>query len=206
MKKMISWAFKKYTQAELMEFAKIVHLMMTADAQFSTLKAFLDALLVAIKAYETAIGNAAINDSTAVIKEKGHKKDELNEVLARGADKVEELANGDEEVVLASGYKLIEKSKPLTELAPPVGLKAIDIVGKPGVVQFSWKRPKGAKSFVIETLTLDETVWQGGVYTMAVSKTITGLKSGTYTTLRVRAVGTNELLSEWSVEITVLVS
>ena len=100
MGKLISVNFKKYNQAEVAQFANNVINSMTKDAQFITLKPFVDDLNADFEAFTTAVTNA-IYGGTLLVREKKRRMVDLNDELETVANQVEALANGNEDVIEA---------------------------------------------------------------------------------------------------------
>ena len=205
MGKLISLSFKKYNQAELAQFANNVIHCMTKDAQFISLKPFVDALSADYDAFTTAVSNA-IYGGTLLIREKNRKMDDLNAELVIVAIQVEALANENEDIIEAAGYQVRETPKPITVLTAPTGVTVLNVSDKSGAVKLSWKPTPGAVTYGIERLCAGETVWQNGDYSTSSSAIITDLKPGSQMTFHLRAIGTKGKKSGWSQEVTVWVS
>ena len=178
---------------------------MTKDAQFITLKPFVDDLNADYGAFTTAVTNA-IYGGSLLIREKHRKMADLNAELETVANQVEALANGNEDVIEAAGYQVRVPNKPITELAPPSGVSVLNVSDKTGAVKLSWKPTPGAVNYGIERLTVGETDWQNGDYSTASTIIITDLKPGSQITFHLRALGTKGKKSGWSQEVTVWVS
>ena len=205
MGKLISLSFKKYNQADLAQFANNVINSMTKDAQFITLKPFVDDLNADYQAFTTAVTNA-IYGGTLLIREKNRKMADLNAELETVANQVEALANGNEDIIESAGYEVRIPNKPITELIAPIDVTVLNVLDKSGAVKLSWKPTPGAVNYGIERLTVGETDWQNGDYSTASTIIITDLKPGTQITFHLRALGTKGKKSGWSQEVTVWVS
>ncbi len=205
MGKLISLSFKKYNQAEVAQFANNVINSMTKDAQFITLKPFVDDLSADYDAFTTAVTNA-IYGGTLLIREKNRKMADLNAELETVAIQVEALANENEDVIEAAGYQVRIPNKPITELMPPSSVSVLNVADKSGAVKLSWKPTPGAVNYGIERLYAGETVWQNGDYSTASTIIISDLKPGSQITFHLRAIGTKGKKSGWSQEVTVWVS
>ena len=205
MGKLISVNFKKYNQAEVAQFANNVINSMAKDAQFITLKPFVDDLNADFEAFTTAVTNA-IYGGTLLVREKKRRMADLNDELETVANQVEALANGNEDVIEAAGYQVRVPNKPITELAPPSDVTVLNVPDKSGAVKLSWKPTPGAVNYGIERMTVGETDWQNGDYNTASTIIITGLKPGSQMTFHLRALGTKGKKSGWSQEVTVWVS
>ena len=205
MGKLISLSFKKYNQAEVAQFANNVINSMTKDAQFITLKPFVDDLNADYQAFTTAVTNA-IYGGTLLIREKNRKMADLNAELETVANQVEALANGNEDVIEAAGYQVRIPNKPITELTAPIDVTVLNVSDKSGAVKLSWKPTPGAVTYGIERLYAGETAWQNGDYSTSSTTIITDLKPGSQITFHLRAIGTKGKKSGWSQEVTVWVS
>ena len=205
MTKLINLSFKRYNQAELAQFANNVINSMTKDAQFITLKPFVDALSADYDAFTTAVSNA-IYGGTLLIREKNRKMDDLIAELETVSFQVEALANGNEDIIEEAGYQVRIPNKPITELVPPAGLTVLNVSDKSGAVKLSWKPTPGAVTYGIERLYAGDTNWQNGDYSTGSSTVITDLKPGSQITFHLRAIGTKGKKSGWSQEVTVWVS
>ena len=205
MGKLISLSFKKYNQAEVAQFANNVINSMTKDAQFITLKPFVDNLSADYEAFATAVTNA-IYGGTLLIREKNRKMADLNAELETVANQVEALANGNEDIIESAGYEVRIPNKPITVLTAPIDVTVLNVSDKSGAVKLSWKPTPGAVNYGIERLYAGETVWQNGDYSTASTIIITDLKPGSQITFHLRALGTKNKKSGWSQEVTVWVS
>ena len=205
MGKLISLSFKKYNQAEVAQFANNVINSMTKDAQFITLKPFVDNLSADYEAFATAVTNA-IYGGTLLIREKNRKMADLNAELETVANQVEALANGNEDIIESAGYEVRIPNKPITVLTAPIDVTVLNVSDKSGAVKLSWKPTLGAVNYGIERLYAGETVWQNGDYSTASTIIITDLKPGSQITFHLRALGTKNKKSGWSQEVTVWVS
>ena len=205
MLKIISLDFKRYGQADLAQFANNIINSMTKDAQFITLKPFVDNLSTDYEAFTTAVSNA-INGGTLLIREKNRKMDDLKAELVTVAIQVEALANENEDIIEAAGYQVRETPKPITVLTVPTDVSVLNISKVSGAVKLSWKPTVGAVNYGIERLYAGETNWQNGDYSTSSTTIITDLKPGSQITFHLRALGTKGKKSGWSQEVTVWVS
>ena len=205
MLKIISLDFKRYGQADLAQFANNIINSMTKDAQFITLKPFVDNLSTDYEAFTTAVSNA-INGGTLLIREKNRKMDDLKAELVTVAIQVEALANENEDIIEAAGYQVRETPKPITVLTVPTDVSVLNISKVSGAVKLSWKPTLGAVNYGIERLYAGETNWQNGDYSTSSTTIITDLKPGSQITFHLRALGTKGKKSGWSQEVTVWVS
>ena len=192
----ISLSFKRLPAPELSTFANNVCLKMEQDPQFSDLKPQVDELKIKYKAFTVALSNAS-DGGSPLIAAKNKSMDVLNNQLVVITYFVNMLAKKDEEVAKAAGFEVYASSNSITRLAKPGNLtiKQDDALG---AVKLSWEKVPGAVNYGIETLKKGETAWKNGKYTTRKEIILTGLEPGTYIEFRNRALGCNELESEYS--------
>ena len=205
MRNYVSRAFKSLPQSEILVFANTVFQKMTDDIQFVAFKASVDAMELVRKAYSDALTAASTKDPVLTIL-KNNKRKELDEQLDDLADFVNTLAKGDKAIVLASGYNFIAEAKQITELLAPTGLKVANVQDQPGKVKVSWNEVKGTINYVVEMRVKGEEAWVSCAFSSARSVVLKDLKLGANIEFRVRALGTRNLMSDWSIVADVWVS
>jgi hypothetical protein len=204
MKKIISLTFKRYSEADLAQFATNVVNRMTVDPQFASLMPQVDVLSACDKAFDLAVSNA-LHGGTQLTKEKNRKMDELKNQLEVVAIYIEGLAKEDEDVVSAAGYEVKKAAEPINFIAEPTAVKVVNDE-RSGAVKLSWNAVEGAINYGIERKIGEGAAWQNGDYSSARSTVITGLPPGTYTSFQVRAYARKGMVSGWSQEVGVWVS
>jgi hypothetical protein len=204
MKKIVSLSFKKYTEADLAQFATNVVNRMKADPQFSSLMPHVEVLSVCDTAFDLAVSNA-LHGGTQLTKEKNRKMEELKNQLEVVAIYIEGLAKENEDVVLAAGYEVKKAGEPITDINEPTALKVIN-EARSGSIKLSWDTVVGAINYGIERKIGEGAVWQNGDYSSAKSTVIAGLPPGTYVSFQVRAYARKGMVSGWSQEIGIWVS
>jgi hypothetical protein len=194
MVRMISRDFKKYPQEKLSGFSASIALRMSTDVRFSQFKNQIDELKVLNDALTTAASNAVNRDKEMVaIKTKCVKAvcDKLDVIAVN----VELMANGDEILVMATGYELYKKATAVTQLLAPAGL---EVVNDPavGAIKASWKGQTGAVNYGILHQVQGEEIWRNGTYTTSKEIVLSGFNSGSFVSVKVYAMGTHELKSD----------
>ncbi len=194
----ISFSFKRYTANPLSTFTNNICLKMAQDAQFADLKPQVDELKSKYEAFTVALSKASTGDSL-LITAKNKSMDELKNQLIAVAYFVNILAKKDEEIVKAAGYepRSATSSNAVTKLTKPGNL-IVKQDDASGAVKLSWEKVPGAVNYGIETLKKGETAWKNGKYTTRKEIILSGLEPGTYIEFRNRALGCNELESEYS--------
>jgi hypothetical protein len=204
MGRLVVLSFKRYGEADLAQFSTNVILRMERDAQFESLMPDVNVLKVCDAAFDEAVSNA-LDGGPKAVKIKNAKMAELNAQLETVALKVDALADGDEDVILAAGFEVAKTPTGVVEITSPTDLKVVNDV-RSGVVKLSWKKVKGAVSYGIERMSSEDSIWRNGDYSTAKSIVITNLKPGTYVTFRNRTISTKSRVSGWSQEVSIWVS
>ena len=143
----------------------------------------------------TSIGTMASNLDAeklgAVSSEQG-----LDDLIVQLATYVENIAKGDPEVILLSGFDLAQEPTPIGELPPPENLRtsATDIEGQ---LRLKWGAVRGAKSYIVECAQSANGPWTQVTVTARANHSVDGLTAGTKYWFRVRAVGAAGM-SGWS--------
>jgi hypothetical protein len=204
MKSTIVLSFKSLSQAELGEFADTVIKKMALDPQFTPLKPQMITLKTAYDAYQIAAFNAKDGGKSATF-EKNNKLEDLIFQLSTIARHVDVLANENEAVVMAAGFKTRKKPESVTELATPTNILAKNVEQK-GVVRLSWGVVTGATLYAIEKRVKGTEEWRNGDYRGGQNAQLEGLESNTLVELKVMALHSSGIKSNWSQLVEVLVS
>ena len=194
MVRMISRDFKKYSQVKLSGFSASIVLRMTSDLRFAAFNKDIDELKILNEALATAASDA-VNRDKQMIAIKNKCMSAVNEKLDVIAVNIELMANGDEILVMASGFELYKKSTPITQLLAPTGL---ELVNDPvaGSIKASWKEQPGAINYGILYQIEGETIWRNGTYTTSRDVVLSGFESGSYVSVKIYAMGTREMKSD----------
>jgi hypothetical protein len=203
MVRMISRDFKKYPQVKLSGFSSSIAQRMSDDARFSNFTLMIDELKVLNLALSTAASNA-VNRDKEKIAIKSKCMNAVCEKLDVIAVNIELMANGDEVLVMASGFELYKKPTALTQLLAPTGLV---VVNDPevGAIKANWKEQAGAVNYGILYQLDGETEWRNGTYTTSREIVLSGFKSGSIIWVKVYAMGTREIKSTTCEPVSVMV-
>src|SRR5690606_5355585 len=97
--------YKSYNATELLHYAENILLKMTQNAElFPTPIPSLTVLEDSLNTYREAFAEATFRDRRAVVL-KGQKGDDLQQVIYRLSHYVAVVANGDEAIILAAGFR-----------------------------------------------------------------------------------------------------
>lgn len=188
----INLGFRKYTEANLLVIAQAILAALTGNAYFPTTTPTLAAFQTIISAYATALSAAKEGGKTNVAI-KNQKKEELIAVLIALANYVTFTANGDEVMVISSGFPVTKQREPMPPLGKPEILKVED-GANPGGLTITIAGMKAAKTFLYQhtqdPLT-DANEWTGQNSTLT-KFSFVDLQSGKKYWTRVAAYGINE--------------
>jgi hypothetical protein len=201
-------AYKKLPQDSL---ATNVHNsvdLMTADAQFASAAAEVTEMKTRCTVYENALRENLVGGRMTTI-----LKNDCKKALLQQMDVVAQLVNfiskGSELVILAAGFDISKPAQRYSELETPILLSATNEKAT-GVVTIYFEKVGGAVNYGIEHRIVVEgetlSVWKNGEYSTRAKCRITGLEAGKYYQFRIRAIGNNSLVSDWSNTEEVLVS
>lgn len=120
------------------------------------------------------------------------KQKALADLIRSLAHYVSLTANGDEDIILSSGFEIRRKSEPIPPVGVPQALTAKRST-KSGVIELAWNAPVGSVSYVVEMTTQDPAA-TGSEFTYLGTAhrskfTVTNLAPGTYYWFRVKAIG-----------------
>lgn len=169
----------------------LVETKMTGNANFTTPIPAVAELKAGREALETAISEAAGGDHAKIFARNVAEAD-LDDLLVRMALYVTNTANGDEGIILSSGYEVRKSAEPIGPLPAPQDLEARTGPFE-GEVELHWKRVYGSHEYHVYVNTEDPSdpnKWTLiGVCTRA-RFTATGLPPAKYAWFRVTATGT----------------
>ena len=118
MKSIVLLSFKTYTQGVLLNFTDKVIQNMNSDAQFTSLKPQVDEMSLCFAEYKT-IANDVNALGPLSTRAKADKKETFMHQLTIVARRVDELADGNESVVLAAGFEVRTAAKAIDSVEPP---------------------------------------------------------------------------------------
>ena len=206
MKTLILLTFQRLKQGDLVTFANNVYQKMLVGKQYDPLRKDVELLKQNTNSYEAALAASIDGGKALTAAKKAAMTIVLNQlsVIASGVDA---LAKGDEVFILNAGFAVRAMPTRVEILLPPTDFMAqkSTIIGW---VALKWKPVIGAKGYTVEKrVKSDENpLWETAVFSTSVSTNIKNLPLETYVEFRVRAVGTKDLMSDWSPTIGAAIS
>ena len=116
------------------------------------------------------------------------QREEVINILASLGAGVEQIAEGETTVVLASGFDLQAERAAVGPLVAPENLR-LSIADMDGELKARWNKVRGGRSYVVEYSLEGSGAWIHAGVSTKVSFTLTGLESGKKYRIRVRAIG-----------------
>jgi hypothetical protein len=194
----ISKGFKKYGDDKLSTFSSTIHLKMSDDAAYGTLKTASETVKVKNDAFIVGIANAKLRGEDRV-KDKNDRRDHLITALVKLARQLEDLAEDNERLITDTGFEVNSSSRKarevivITELQTPV--VEVKNLGKSGSALVTCPLVPNAINYAFRHRMKTETVWQNGNYNDKGTFTITNLEEGVYE-FQVVALGPDSVASE----------
>jgi hypothetical protein len=174
------------------QYTRQIVLDMSNNPNFAAPSPDLNALSEAAAALEAAYNvalqaRANAKTQTSIM---GQKSAALDLLLMQEASYVQNSSGGDKAKIESAGFDVRDTPTPIGQLPPPAEPKAAPSPN-PGTIQLSWKKVRGAKSYLIERAVdsnqpLDWAVATMSTKTKAVVNTMT---SGLRYWFRIAAVG-----------------
>lgn len=195
-KNRISMTFKRLTKAELLVFAATVINKMNSDPQFAKLQLNLAELSSNYDQCQNLSTAAKITGRLSTIS-RAASFDNLTEALDMLAKNVELLANGDESVIVASGFEVKRAEKETGLFGTPFSFefkKHPDI----GSIQFFWKKVAKAVIYQLQYRKVGETEFMDLLFSSSNSAIATDLALGVKFEFRLCAVSSDGKKSNWT--------
>ena len=170
--------------------ALLVGTRMTGNTNFPTPAPTLADLTTAREALEVALVEAAAGDRVKIF-ERNVAEAELDQILVRLALYVTVTANGDEVIILSSGFELRKEPAPIGPLPAPADLRTRTGL-KAGEVDLRWKPVYGAYYYQVYMAITDPNnggAWQLVGMTSNAKFAGKDLAPGTYVWYRVDCLG-----------------
>lgn len=202
---MIKRNYRRKPEDQAYRFAKVICQRMKDDGQFVTLLTLITVFKVLITAFELAVANCADGGKKLTII-KNECLEAIFDQLDLLADGVDDIAKGNEKVVLDSGFELLTEAQSIDKINKPTGLEVKNNDERFGEAFGKWKSDKTVVGTMVEFQKVGETTWQAGPFCTADSVVLTGLESGIYYNVRIYGVGRKGLKSDTTAFVTVLVS
>lgn len=207
MKKILLNAFMKLGQDALAVYAFNVITLMTSDEQFASLSLDVAELKRCYDAYSEALKNN-VNGGRMTTAEKNKWNKAVKMQLSSVAALVNNLAKGDEVIIMAAGYDVNKTPESYDSLDAPFVRKLIN-ESTNGLVTVQVTKVLGATNYGIEKRIkpeTEETVWMNGEYSSALTFQICNLTGGKTWQFRFRGIGNKGLVSPWSSVVETMVS
>ncbi len=196
----ISLSFKTYSESAKGAFASKVYQSMSTSPLFVAYKSEVDELKVFLDALQVAAANAK-NGGRDRIAEKNKCLDAVTAQLVILSNCVTMVANGNEEIIWASGFdsQTVSSNTKSTMLLAPTNFKVGNVDELSGVVRLSWSPVKDARLYGIQRMIGDDGVWQNGDYSSTPKETVlSGFAPGTKVTFQIQALGITGVKSDFS--------
>lgn len=190
-------SFKNYTLSEYLLFGDNVIQQLTTNVIFAPLKPLIEPVIVSQSTLRTAFNVAKTGDGLTREDRDVKHQDSLVLMVAL-AKSVEALANGSRAIIIAGGFKPNSVAQALSELATPEGFKALNIERK-GSIKLEWLPVPKKTGYTIEMRIFGTENWQVAATTTLSSYTFHDLTRGLHLAFRVRATGTRNIVSDWSI-------
>lgn len=183
--------FESMSDPVLANTASIVRTAMDGNANFTTPVPALTALQAAIDAFEAQLEQGRGSTYGSALKKE--KRNELIDVLHSLGRYVDFTANGDEVIILSSGFSVTKQYAPKPPIQGITNLQLKDGLNA-GEVALSFERAANATGYLYQ-FTQDPvtaaSTWQSQPGTTS-KNTITNLQSGVAYWFRVVALGVND--------------
>ena len=184
------------------EYALGIGGRLSNNAFFTSLTALGGKITAKATEFNTALGVSTTGSAT----DRAHKntvRGELNDLLDEGADGVDGIAQGNVEILTASGYHLTNPAGPSPAPVGTVTLTGLANVAttKLGLVLTI---TGNVWAVVVERQNTDSTWTKVAVFTDLNNTVVTGLVSGSLNTFRVCAMAAANQTSEWSASMSAI--
>jgi hypothetical protein len=205
----INYGFVNYTAAKLSPFANNIIQRMSSDMRFDSLKTDVDTLKTIYADFQAATGIATKGGTDRKEVRDASIKSLTGQLRVVGL-KVELLADGDTQLILAAGFPVRQErnATPSVEnLIKPTGLRAFKKEDDPsGLVRLEWNPVPGSVNYAVEHQVQGSEPWRNGLYSTRIGAVITGLTPGTFVNFVVYAIGRHDKKSEKSSSVGIWVS
>lgn len=152
---------------------------------------------------DTLISKASVGDRVAIA-DRNVAYNELAAMLRKLAKYVSLTADGNEGIILSSGFGVRKQSEPQPQVTRPMDFN-VQRAQRQGEVILSWKTVQGGMSYLVDMTTTDPslptTVWTQIAVTTRGKHKAENLTAGTYYWFRVSAVGRKNVSAYSNVEL-----
>lgn len=199
MRRKIKLGLAGLNATKIIEKATLILTKMTGNANFPDPTPSLADLTAANEALSAANAAAASGDRAAITVRKNQEQVVAN-MLRTLAAYITMASDGNDAVIQSSGFELQNLPEPQPNLSRPVAFKSLRGQHQ-GDVELSWRRVRGAMSYLIEMTTGEpsnpNSVWTTVAITTKVKVGFSNLGIGNFYYYRVKGVGRNNE-SAWS--------
>jgi hypothetical protein len=181
-------SFSNYTDVNFAKKGEFISTSLTGNASFTKLVPTLPEVKAAVTKYSDALALAATKDRVAVA-QKNKTRQELDAILKQLGLSVMTQANGDEKVLVSSGFTLT-KTREARYITNPGNVTLSNGITS-GAMVSSVKAVTGSKSYVHQiasTLPVDDSVWASNTSSTS-SYVFTNLTPGKQYWVRVAVIG-----------------
>ena len=190
--KKLSFAFRRFSDAELEVFAQAVATSMTGNSYFPASMPTLTAMVTATTVFSEALSRAKSGNKTDIVL-KSQKRQELLDALTVLALEVMLIAAGNEAILVSSGFHLQKTREPQPPITS-VGIRSVTDGPAPGQLKVHLNKVGSAVMYEYH-YTPDpitpNSEWKRQTSTL-VRFTITDLESGKRYWIRAAALGREE--------------
>lgn len=190
-------SFKNLSEPELILFADNVIQKTSTNLIFAPLQSLVEPVRTGYDAFKISF-NLARDGGSPLVADKGKKNKQLLVVLTDLAKGVDGIAKGDKDIIIASGFKPTNEPQTLESLGTPQNFKVYNETDN-GVITQSWDRVEKRTGYILQMREFGTETWTQVASPTAATYTMKGLKRGLYLEFRVCAIGTRNIVSEWSV-------
>lgn len=199
--------FKKIKQDELKTFADLVYSKMNNVSVYAPFQAAITGLMPIAEAYQQALLNATNGGTDRV-----NAKNEAKALLLQQLTKIgkfmdaEWQTNDFDKLKEEAGYTLakIPERKVIKYIDAPKNFTILNATRK-GVVVVQWESVAKARTYAFEEMQEDGS-WRNGRYCSKSPMEISDLPLGLKLTMRMKTVGPDEIMSDFTEPSTVWVS
>lgn len=173
------------------QFTRQIVLDMTNNPNFAAPSPDLKSLSEAAAALESAYNGALQARANAKMQTSimGQKSATLDLLLMQEASYVQSSSGGDKAKIESAGFDVRDTPTPIGQLPAPSEPKAVPSP-HPGTIQLSWKKVRGAKSYLIErAVDANQLAWTAATTSTKTKASVNTMTSGLRYWFRVAAIG-----------------
>lgn len=165
--------------------------MLTGNSNYPELQAGLPEITDACNHLEESIIEVQFNGGKIAYDRKNVREADLDELITRLGQQVQVLSLGDKSRILSAGFQVRRRPSPINHMDAPQNLRAF-ISSFRGTIDLRWKGVPATRLYQVFMTAGDPNLEEGWVLvgvTSRISYRVANLKSGSYYSFRVNAVG-----------------